>query len=110
MAKSLPVFPGVHRHQISPDPNRTALGCGGTDDSRHGCSAHNSEATVRCYHVNMEQNLRSMFPHSVESIPRRTKAVLKDEEVPTRIQQGVPNAQTVSVLPIFSCSNVFLDF
>ncbi|MEQ2229279.1 hypothetical protein ILYODFUR_017313 [Ilyodon furcidens] len=63
--------------------NRTALG---TDDSRHGSSAHNSEATVRCYHVNMEQNLRSMFPHSVESIPRRTKAVL------TRIQQGVPNA------------------
>ncbi len=51
---------GLHSHQIS--INRASLGCGGTRDSHHGCSADKSAATVWCYHVNMDHNLWGMFP------------------------------------------------
>ncbi len=42
--------------------NRAPLGCGGTRDSHHGCTADKSAATVWCYHVNMDQHLWGMFP------------------------------------------------
>ncbi len=42
--------------------NRAFLGCGGTEDSHHGCAADKSAATAWCYHVNMDQNLGRMFP------------------------------------------------
>ncbi len=42
--------------------NRAPLRCGGTGDSHHGCAADKSAATVWCYRVNMDQNLREMFP------------------------------------------------
>ncbi len=42
--------------------SRVPLGCGGMGDSHHGCAADKSAATAWCYHVNMDQNLRGMFP------------------------------------------------
>ncbi len=41
---------------------RAPLGCGGREDLHHGCAADKSAATAWCYHVNIDQNLRGMFP------------------------------------------------
>ncbi len=70
---------GLHSHQIS--INRAALGCGGTGDSHHGCTADKSAATVWCYKVNMTNISEECFQHLVESMPRRIKAVLKAKGV-----------------------------
>ncbi len=42
--------------------SRAPLGCGGKGDSHHGWAAHKSAATVWCYHVNKDQNIRIIFP------------------------------------------------
>ncbi len=57
--------------------NRAPLGCDGTGDSHHGCTADKSAATAWCYHVNMDKISEACFQHLVESIPWRIKAVLK---------------------------------
>ncbi len=42
--------------------NRAPLGCGGTEDSHHGCAADKSAETVWRYHDNMDQNLVEKSP------------------------------------------------
>ncbi len=41
---------------------KAPLGCSGTGDLHHGCTADKSAAAAWCYYVNMEQNLEGMFP------------------------------------------------
>ncbi len=53
--------------------------------SHHGCVADKSAATAWCYHVNLDQNLRGMFPTPCwESMPWIIKAVLKAKVGPTQ--------------------------
>ncbi len=47
---------------IRSQSNRALLGCGGIEDSHHGCAANKSAATAWCYHVNRTKTSEQCFP------------------------------------------------
>ncbi len=57
--------------------NRAPLGCGGTGDSHHGCTAQNLQQLCDAIVLIWTKISEECFQHLVESMPRRIKAVLK---------------------------------
>ncbi len=51
---------GLHSHQIS--IQESTFGMWWRRDLHHGYTAYKSAATAWCYNVNIDQNLRGMFP------------------------------------------------